>query len=132
MTDSEYAFRFDTKAADVLRLLTINEDRSWVRVTDDWLDVRFGPWRVRTPLTNVAGAEQSGPLSLWRAFGARLSLADRGLTFGTSTEGGVCVRLHQPVAGLLPVRLRMHPGLTVTVERPQALVTDLRHRLAVG
>jgi hypothetical protein len=126
--DSEYAFRFDAKATVVLRLFGINAERSWVRLTDDTLEVRFGPWRVRTPLANVAGVQRSGPFTLWRAFGVRLSLADRGLTFGTSTEGGVCVRFHRPVSGLLPGRLPLHPGLTVTVTDPEALMTDLRER----
>jgi hypothetical protein len=90
------------------------------------LDVRFGPWRVRTPLANIAGAEQSGPLSPVRALGVRLSLADRGLTFGSDSLGGVCIRFREPVRGIDPLGLIRHPGLTVTVETPELLAARLQ------
>ncbi|UOX92316.1 hypothetical protein MUY14_17460 [Amycolatopsis sp. FBCC-B4732] len=83
------------------------------------LRVRFGPWLVETPLDNLAGAEATGPFSPLRALGVRLSLADRGLTFGTTTRGGVCLRFREPVPGIEPWGLLRHPGLTVTVAEPE-------------
>ncbi|MGK3207170.1 hypothetical protein [Amycolatopsis sp. MEPSY49] len=94
----------------------------------DGLRVRFGPWLVTTPLGNIAGAEVSGPLSPVRALGVRLSLADRGLTFGTTTEGGVCLRFREPVRGIDPWGLVRHRGLTVTVCEPD-LVAEAINRV---
>lgn len=92
------------------------------------LRVRFGPWLVETPLSNLAGAEATGPYHALRAFGVRLSLADRGLTFGTTTRGGVCLRFREPVRGLDPWGLLRHPGLTVTVAEPE-LVAEAVNRI---
>jgi hypothetical protein len=92
---------------------------------DDLLDVRFGPLRIRTPLDNVAVADVTGPYVAWRVLGVRLSLADGGLTLGTATDRGACIRFHEPVG---PLR---HRGLTVTVEAPHRLVRRLRRHLAL-
>jgi hypothetical protein len=94
----------------------------------DGLRVRFGPWLVETPLSNLAGAEATGPYSVFRVFGVRLSLADRGLTFGTTTRGGVCLRFREPVAGIDPWGRIRHPGLTVTVAEPE-LVAEAVNRI---
>ncbi|WP_410565048.1 hypothetical protein [Amycolatopsis sp. cmx-4-61] len=95
------------------------------------LRVRFGPWLVETPLSNLAGAEATGPYRAWRVFGVRLSLADRGLTFGTTTQGGVCLRFREPVRGLDPWGLLHHPGLTVTVSEPD-LVAEAVNRIVAA
>lgn len=92
------------------------------------LRVRFGPWLVETPLGNLAGAEATGPYRAFRVFGVRLSLADRGLTFGTTTQGGVCLRFREPVRGIDPWGLLRHPGLTVTVSEPE-LVAEAINRI---
>ncbi|VVJ18650.1 Uncharacterised protein [Amycolatopsis camponoti] len=101
--------------------------RSGLELDADGLRVRLGPWFVSTPLSNVAGAEASGPYHPLRGLGVRLSLADHGLTFGTTTEGGVCVRFHEPVPGIDPWGLIRHPGLTVTVAEPD-LVAEAINR----
>ncbi|MGW4065200.1 hypothetical protein ACWEGE_43410 [Amycolatopsis sp. NPDC004747] len=92
------------------------------------LRVRFGPWLVETPLGNLAGAEATGPYRALRVFGVRLSLADRGLTFGTTTQGGVCLRFREPVRGIDPWGRLRHPGLTVTVSEPD-LVAEAINRI---
>jgi hypothetical protein len=99
-------------------------------VADGDLRVRFGPWVLRTPLDNVAGAEVTGPYSFVKVAGPpRLSLRDRGLTFATSTRRGVCIRFRQPVSGVLPGGFVHHPGLTVTVEEPERLAQVLSQGL---
>jgi hypothetical protein len=123
---SEYRFSFHSAVRLPLALLGIRPATSRIVIDGETLDVRFGPWRVRTPLSNVVAVEQSGPLSPWRALGVRLSLADRGLTFGSDPLGGVCVRFARPVRGIDPVGLVRHPGLTVTVEEPELLTARLR------
>ena len=61
--------------------------------------------------------------------GARLSLADRGLTFGTVATRGVCIQFREPVRGIEPTGLLRHPNLTVTVAEPDLLVTRLRQAI---
>lgn len=58
--------------------------------------------------------------------GARLSPADRGLTFGTDTRAGACLTFYEPVPGIEPTGLLRHPSLTVTIEQPHLLVRRLR------
>jgi hypothetical protein len=104
---------------------------SGLELDADGLRVRLGPWLVTTPLSNLAGAEVSGPFSPWRGLGVRLSLADRGLTLGTTTGRGVCLRFHEPVPGIDPWGLIRHPGLTVTVSEPD-LVAEAINRIVVA
>jgi len=101
--------------------------RAWVDVRDGELRARFGPWRITTPVSNVASAERTGPYSWWKVIGpARMSMADRGLTFATTAAGGVCLRFHEPVPGVEPTGRIRHPGLTVTVADPDRLLDELR------
>ncbi|OLR92938.1 hypothetical protein [Actinokineospora bangkokensis] len=115
-------FAFDARFRVPLALAGVTPSTAWVELGDDWFTARFGPWVVRTPTTNLAGARLSGPFAAWKAVGARLSLADRGLTFGSSTDQAVCVRFHVPVTGIEPLGLIAHPALTATVADPEHLL----------
>ncbi len=98
-----------------------------VDVDDGQLTVRFGPWKVRTAVANVAGSEVTGPYRAWKTLGpAHLSLADRGLTCATNGQRGLCIRFHQPVAGIEPFGRIRHPGVTVTVEDVEGLAAALK------
>lgn len=109
------------------KVFGVHDGSAWVEVDADTLEARFGPWRVRTPLTNVTGVEVSGPYGTAKTIGpAHLSLADRGLTFATNGDRGVCISFRQPVTGMDPFGLLRHPGLTVTVADPDGLVAALR------
>ncbi|MFA1541867.1 hypothetical protein [Actinomadura monticuli] len=125
-TAERFEFAFDPRLARPLALLGIRPDTCHLTLSPSGLEARYGPWRVRTPLDNVAGAETSGPYSVWKAIGARVSLADRGLTFGTNARRGVCVRFHRPVRGIEPTGVLRHPGLTLTVADPAAVADRLR------
>jgi hypothetical protein len=110
------------------RLFGVSVPRAAVEVDRDRFVARFGPWVVATPLSNVVSAEVSGPYRWYRVVGpARLSAADRGLTFATTDRAGVCVRFREPVRGIDPLGVVRHPGLTVTVAEPWALVELLSH-----
>jgi hypothetical protein len=127
-----YPFAFTPSFAFVLRAIGVRPDSSGLRICDGKLEVRFGPWRLATPLSNISGAELSGPYRIWKVLGARLSLADRGLTFGTNPAEGACIRFHRPVPGIEPTGLLRHPAVTVTVAEPRLLVERLRRQLGTG
>jgi hypothetical protein len=121
-----HRFRFDPALRLPAMLLGVSPEQASVDVGDDDLVVRFGRWSLRTPLDNIAGAEVTGPYSPLKVGGPpRLSLADRGITFGTSTQGGVCIQFLSPVPAIAPVPWIKHPAATVTVEDPEALVAEL-------
>ncbi|BCJ56738.1 hypothetical protein Jiend_01600 [Micromonospora endophytica] len=125
-TDGQlFRFRFDRPFRQVLALIGVRPSTAWVRVDADDLVVRFGPWRLRTGRDNVAGVEPGGPYRWWRAIGPRLSASDLGVTFGSSTLAGLCVRFVHPVPALVPGGRPRHPGMTVTVADPAGLARAL-------
>jgi hypothetical protein len=124
-----FPFAFDPRYRLPARLVGVRPRSTGVHLVDDRLLARFGRWRVETPLTNVTGAGRSGPFSLAKTIGpAHLSFADHGLTFATNADAGVCVTFESPVRGIDPAGWIRHPGLTVTVEDPEALVVALAER----
>jgi hypothetical protein len=93
---------------------------------DDQLIVRYGPFRVDAPLSQIQDAHITGPYRWWTAVGARLSLADDGLTFGTNATRGVCIHFEPRIHRVLG--LRDHSALNVTVEDCEGLVAALTQR----
>src|SRR4051794_31441524 len=81
----QYDFAFDGLFRLPLSLMGVRPDSCHLTITGDTLTARFGRWVVRSPLSNVAGVEVTGPYSPLKAIGVHVSLADRGLTFGTTT-----------------------------------------------
>lgn len=121
-----FAFRFDASMAPLSTVLGVRPENAYVEIDGDELRIRFGRWSLTTPVSNVAGAERTGPYQWWKVAGpARLSLMDRGVTFATSTRAGVCIQFHEPVAGALPVGVLKHPAATVTVADPGALLAAI-------
>ena len=116
-------FSFEQPFAAVCLPFGVTPSTCGVIVDDERLLVRFGPWRVETPRSNVTSVGRTGPYSWWKVIGpARLSVADRGLTFATTNRAGVCMTFAEPVAGVAPAGRIRHPGLTVTVADPDRLV----------
>ncbi len=124
-----FAFNWDRRLAPAARLFGVSPHRAWAEINQGGLTVRFGPWSVQTPLSNVSRASVTGPYRWWRVAGpARLSMADGGLTFASSTGAGVCVDFKEPISGIDPWGLIRHPSLTVTVESPKSFC----HALSPG
>ncbi len=123
-----FTFDVDPTWKTFLQVIGVTPERAFVLVENGRLAVRFGPWLLRTPLSNVLDTSLTGPYKAWRVIGPHLSLADRGVTFGTNTRRGVCVRFRAPVPALLPGALLTHPGATVTVADPEGLVKALQER----
>lgn len=123
---ASFPFLFAERYRRPARVFGVTPERTWVEVSTDQLAVRFGPWRVRTPLTNVARAEATGPYAFWKTAGpARLGVTDRSLTFATNGDRGVCLTFREPVQGIEPFGLIRHPNLTLTVLDIDGLVAAL-------
>ena len=121
-----FRFRFDPAYRVAALPFGVMPATTSVVIDGGELRARFRPWRVRTPLSNIAGTETSGPYSFVKTAGpAHLSFTDRGVTFATNGERGLCIRFHSPVRALDPTGRLLHPGLTVTVEDVDALAATL-------
>ena len=113
---TQFDFAFEGRYRWLLAAAGVVPSTAHVTLTDDdRLVARFGPWVCTTPLANISGMCLTGPYRGYRAIGPRGSFADRGLTFGTTTAGGVCLLLRDPVPGLEPSGRMRHPGITLTV-----------------
>ncbi len=119
-----FDFTFDPRYTALLRLAGITPARTSLTVDDEQLTARCGIFTLTTPLSNVAEASVTGPHQPLRAIGIRMSLADRGLTFGTSPHRMTCILFHEPVR-VRPVDIVAHPGLSVSVDRPDELAALL-------
>jgi hypothetical protein len=125
---TRFEFAFSRPLSWPLALLGVTPWTAHVDVTDDEFAVRFGPWSLLTPLSNVEGVEVTGPYLPFKVIGPHISLADRGATFGTTWRRGVCVRFRRPVPAALPGGLLTHPAVTVTVEDADRLAAALQQR----
>ena len=120
-----FAFAVDRRLAPFWLPFGLRPGRDGVTVTDEGTFLAtFGFLRIQTPLANIDEAHITRDYRWWTAAGARLSLADHGLTFGTNRSAGVCVHFREPVPS--PLRRRGHPALTVTVADVDGLAGRLQ------
>jgi hypothetical protein len=121
-----FPFRFEGVVGAAARAFTFTAGRAMVVLERGCLTARFGPWCVETPLSNIAETSITGPYKPWKVAGPpHLSFVDRGLTFATNADEGVCLRFVQPVTGIEPSGRLRHPGLTVTVADPHGLIAAI-------
>ena len=124
-----FPFAFAPSYRRFARTFRVNPETARVEIDDETFEARFGPWRVRTPLTNITGVEVTGPYAFWKTAGpARFAITDRGLTFATNGDRGVLIRFARGVRGLDPLGILRHPELTVTVDDVDGLAALLRAR----
>lgn len=123
---TRFEFDFDPAWRTPLSLLGIAPGKAFAEVHEGAFAVRFGPWSLRTPLSNVLDTQVTGPYTSWKVIGPHLSLADRGVTFGTNARKGLCVRFRTPVPALVPGGFLTHPGATLTVSAPEELAEALQ------
>jgi hypothetical protein len=119
-----FPYRVDRRYLPLLLPLGFRPGRDGVSIGEDGrFEARLGFARLSTRTDNITGAHITRHYRWWTAVGARLSMADDGLTFGTNRDAGVCTHFGQRV----PSRLRPggHSALTVTVEDLEGLVSTL-------
>ncbi len=124
----QFEFEFDPRFRLMLAAIGVTPGTAHVTLSPDRLVARFGPWTFDTPVGNVREVCRTGPYRWFTAIGPRWSFVDRGLTFGTTTKGGVCVLLREPMPGLTPLDSLRHPGITLTLADPERFVTALLRR----
>jgi hypothetical protein len=121
-----FNYAVDKRLAPFWLPFGLRPGRDGVTITDaGTLLATFGFLKLETPLANIDEAHVTRNYRWWTAAGARKSLVDNGLTFGTNRSAGVCIHFREPVPS--PVRRKGHPALTVTVTDLDGLVQRLRH-----
>ena len=118
-----YAYAVDRRFLPLLLPFGLKRDRDGVTVADDSFEATFGFFSVTPTRDTITGAHITRNYRWWTAVGARASMADDGLTFGTNHDAGVCIHF----ADKVPSRLsrRGHSALTVTVEDLKGLTLTL-------
>ena len=119
-----FRYAIDKRFFPLLLTYGVRPSKDGVTLTDDGRFVAtYGFMRVETSLSNIDGAHVTAGYRWWTAVGARLSLADDGLTFGTNRDIGVCVHFHEKVRSVM--RRSGHSALTVTVTEVDRLIDAL-------
>ncbi len=126
---TRYAFAFAPSYRLPALAFGITPATAAVELTDQDVSVRFGLWRLRSALSNVQSVHRTGGFSFLKTAGPpHLSFADRGVSFATNGDAGVCLAFVQPVAGIDPTRRVLHPGATLTLAEPEVFLADLQAR----
>lgn len=76
----------------MIRLWTATPETAWAEIGDD-LEIRFGRFRFRTPVTNLARWRIEGPFTWIKAIGVRRSIRGGDVSFAGSAHGGVRIDL---------------------------------------
>lgn len=121
MSDT-FDFRFTPLYQAAGAVFGIRPSTTRVEVADGMFTARFGRWQVQTEVSNITDCVATGGFQLRKTIGPpHLSFADKGLTFATNPDRGLCIKFREPVPGIDPKSRIRHPALTVTVADPVAL-----------
>jgi hypothetical protein len=119
-----FRYAIDKKFFPLWLPFGVRPSKDGVTLTDDGRFVAtYGLIRVETGMNNIEGAHVTSGYRWWTAIGARRSLADDGLTFGTNNAAGVCIHFNERVRSVL--RRSGHSALTVTVADIEGLIAAL-------
>ncbi len=121
-----FAFRFEPVMRALALPFRVTPSNTWVEVGDE-VHIAFGPWHMRFPRADVADLTETTDYWLPKVAGPpHLSFKDRGITFATNRERGLCITLARPHKALDPLGVVKHPGATVTVDDIEGLTHALR------
>jgi hypothetical protein len=91
-----FPIRIGRRSRWVLRLFTATPATAFAEVGDELL-IRFGRFRFRTPVPNIARYRVEGPFTWIRAIGVRRSFRGGDVSFCGSAHGAVRMDLKEPV-----------------------------------
>jgi hypothetical protein len=118
-----FPIRIGRRSRGFVRLWTARPETSYVDVNDE-LDVRFGRFRLRTPIANIASWRIEGPFRWITAIGLRRSVRHADVSFAGSPHGGVRMDFKERVPwGFLRV-----PAIYVGVDDLDGLAAELARR----
>jgi hypothetical protein len=123
MTAVRFPIRVGPRSWPVLMFFGVRPDNAWVDIDED-LDLRFGWYRFRTPMANLASWRIEGPFLWITAIGVRRSFRHGDVTFGGSPHGGVRIDFREPVRWG-PMRV---PAIYVPADELQGLADELERR----
>jgi hypothetical protein len=127
MVDHRFAFRFVRSYRLAALPFGVTPSTCEVRLGEDRLVARFGPWRAEVPFEHIAEVSVTGPYGFVKTAGPpHLTFSDRGLTFATHGDRGVFIVSKVPFRGIEPIGVLRHPNLTVTVAECDALLAMLQ------
>jgi len=118
-----FPYRLDKRWSPMFAALRIKRTDGVTLTDDGLLRATFGFLNVETPVENIDHTEVTGPHRWYTAVGARLSLADDGLTFGTNHELGLCLEFVERIPKV--IGFRKHSTLWVSVADPDGLANAL-------
>jgi hypothetical protein len=93
---ARFPIRIGRRSRWLLRLFTATPETAYAEVGDELL-IRFGRFRFRTPLANVARYRIEGPFTWIKAIGVRMSIRGHDVSFCGSAHGAVRMDLKSPV-----------------------------------
>jgi hypothetical protein len=123
VAEKYFSYRMDDRWSRMARAFGVRPEVDGVTVDEKVFVATYGRKRVEVPRSQIDGAHITRDYTWYKAIGTRLSFVDDGLTFGTCTEGGVCVHFAPRIPRV--IGFRDHSALTVTVEDLEGLVAEL-------
>jgi hypothetical protein len=123
-TAQRFTYAVDGKYRPLLVAFGFRASKDAVTIAEDGTFLAtFGFLKLQTNLANITDAHITRNYRWWTAFGARGSMVDDGLGFGTNHDAGVCIHFAEKVPS--PLRRKGHSALTVTVEDLEGLTRAL-------
>jgi hypothetical protein len=92
---ARFPIRIGRRSRPVVRLFGATPETAWAELDGD-LEIRFGRFRFRTPVSNLARWRIEGPFVWIKAIGVRRSIRGGDLSFAGSAHGGVRIDLAEP------------------------------------
>ena len=124
MVPERFNYAVDPKYGPLLLVFGFRASKDAVTLSaDGTILATFGFLKLQTSLSNITGAHITRGYRWWTAFGARGSMVDDGLSFGSNYDAGVCIHFAEKVPS--PLRRSGHSALTVTVEDLEGLTRAL-------
>jgi hypothetical protein len=120
---SRFPIRIGRRSRSIVRLFGATPATAYAELGDD-LEIRFGRFRFRTPVANIASYRVEGPFIWIKAIGVRTSVRHRDVSFCGSAHGAVRMDLEERV----PWGPLMVPAVWAGADDLDALAAELSRR----
>jgi hypothetical protein len=94
---ARYPIRIGRRSRWVVRLFGATAATAYAELGEDELEVRFGWFRIRTPISNIDRYRIEGPFTWIKAIGVRRGFRAGDVSFCGSAHGAVQMDLKEPV-----------------------------------